>query len=359
MKVDDFAKSHQCTFYDPIKVGGGNISRRLFSTKVVILLALLALVPILQSCGSPKPFRETRFLMGTLVEIVAYPDTPRVRKSVGHAFKRMTDIEALAGPHSDTSPLALLREGKKVNLPEDLRRILQVALDTARRSSGAFDPTMGKVIRLWGFDGDNPGIPSPAELDAAMKTVGYARLKMGSGGEAASTGPVWIDLGGVAKGYAVDAAVHVLEKEGVKAGIVNAGGDLRAFGKRPGRKTWRIGIQDPDKPQGMAGVLDLVDGSVATSGDYERYFTVDGVRYHHILDPKTGRPARSGLRSTTVITSDCVLADALATAAFVLGPEKGLDLLERMPDVEGVLIAGGGRILKTSGTGSVVRFEKR
>lgn len=297
--------------------------------------------------------------MGTLVEIVAYPDTAAVRASVDRAFKRMTDIAALADPRSDTSPLSLLREGKKANLPENLREILSVAIDTARRSSGAFDPTMGKVIHLWGFDGDEPGIPSSAELKAAMKTVGYARLKMDSAGQVTATGPVWLDLGGVAKGYAVDAAVKVMKKEGVESGIVNAGGDLRAFGKRPGRKTWRIGIQDPDDPQGMAGVLDLAAGSVATSGDYERYFIVDGVRYHHILDPGTGRPARSGLRSTTVITSDCVLADSLATAAFVLGPAKGLDLLERTSGVEGILIETGGGILKTSGVGSVVRFEKR
>ena len=338
---------------------GGPVPGRSFFIKGTILLALLALLPTLQSCGSRKPFRETMFLMGTLVEVVAYPDTAPVRESVGRAFERMSHIETLAGPHSETSPLAPLRKGGSVTLPEDLREVMSVALGTARRSSGAFDPTMGKVIDLWGFEGEDHRIPPSSELKTALETVGYSRIEMDSNGVVSSTGPAWLNLGGVAKGYAVDAAVNIMKKEGVKGGIVNAGGDLRVFGKRPGRKVWRVGIQDPDNPQGMAGVLDLAGGSVATSGDYERYFTVDGIRYHHILDPKTGRPARSGLRSTTVITSDCVLADALATAAFVLGPAKGLDLLERTPGVEGILIEDGGGILKTSGVGSVVRFENR
>lgn len=118
-------------------------------------------------------------------------------------------------------------------------------------------------------------------------------------------------------------------------------------------------MQDPDDPQGLLGVLSLKDGSVATSGDYERYFEVDDIRYHHILDPNTGRPSRSGIRSTTVVASECVLADALATAAFVLGPDRGRELFEGQNGVEGILVIEDGQILKTSGIGSVIEFESR
>ncbi len=163
----------------------------------------------------------------------------------------------------------------------------------------------------------------------------------------------------MAKGYAVDEAVKVLRKRAVGGGIVNAGGDLRTFGLKPGGKLWKIGVQDPDHPQELAGVLTLREAAVATSGDYQRYFEEGGVRYHHILDPATGHPARSGLRGTTVIAPDCALADALATAAFVLGPEKGLKLLEDWDGVEGVLIAEGGEILTTSGIGEDIPFERR
>ena len=157
----------------------------------------------------------------------------------------------------------------------------------------------------------------------------------------------------------MDEAVQILSGSSATGGIVNAGGDLRAFGKKAGGKPWKIGVQDPDNPQELAGVLSIREAAVATSGDYQRYFEKEGVRYHHILDPATGYPARSGLKGTTVIAPDCALADALATAAFVLGPEKGLKLLEEWDEVEGVLITDGGKILTTTGIGKVIPFEER
>lgn len=170
---------------------------------------------------------------------------------------------------------------------------------------------------------------------------------------------VWLDLGGVAKGFAVDEAVKVLKEAGVPSGIVNAGGDLRSFGRKPGKIPWKIGIQNPDDPQDLAGVLDVGEISIATSGDYQRYFEVGGVRYHHILDSTTGRPARSGVRSVTTLADDCSLADALATAAFVMGPEKGLVLMEEWKGVEGVIISDDGAYHVTSGIGEKIPFEKR
>ena len=171
---------------------------------------------------------------------------------------------------------------------------------------------------------------------------------------------MWLDLGGVAKGYAVDEAVRVLKEGGIRSGIVNAGGDLRSFGLKPGGKRWKIGVQHPENPQEMSGVLEVGEISVATSGDYQRYFEVDDIRYHHILDPATGYPARSGLKGTTVFAPDCATADALATAAFVLGPVKGIELLQKWEGAEGVLITEDGTILTTSGIGEGrIRFVER
>lgn len=299
--------------------------------------------------------------MGTLVEITAYPATDRTRQAVNRAFARMEEIEDQADPYGSQT-LEDLRRGNPSLLPAALSRILDVAMTVADRSSGAFDPTVGRAVRLWGFDGADPGIPPDSDLTDAVKTFGYSHLAVGPDNVARPLPPgrpLWLELGGVAKGYAVDEAADILVQEGVEAGIVNAGGDLRSFGPRPGRGQWRIGIQDPDDPQGLLGVLKIEGGSVATSGDYERYFEKDGVRYHHILDPANGRPSRSGIRSVTVIAETCALADALATAAFVMGPEKGLRLLETFTGVEGILVKAGGDLVVTSGIGERFDLERR
>jgi thiamine biosynthesis lipoprotein len=287
-------------------------------------------------------------MMGTLVDVVAYLDGNDARNAVAEAFERISEIEELANRQQVKA---------RVSVDSELAVILSTGLKVSLASSGAFDPTLGEIVALWGFDSDRPHLPEADDIAEALGKAGYKRLLLAPSSRDGS--PIWLDLGGVAKGYAVDEAVKVLRKRAVGGGIVNAGGDLRTFGLKPGGKLWKIGVQDPDHPQELAGVLTLREAAVATSGDYQRYFEEGGVRYHHILDPATGHPARSGLRGTTVIAPDCALADALATAAFVLGPEKGLKLLEDWEDVEGVLIAEGGEILTTSGIGEDIPFERR
>jgi thiamine biosynthesis lipoprotein len=285
-------------------------------------------------------------MMGTLVDVIAYPDGDSTTAASIKALERMGQLEKGAYRKKLSSPVVG---------DEDLAKILNVALEVSRVSSGAFDPTLGEVVALWGFDSPTPHLPDSTQISVALESVGYQVFDHPSGDDIS----VSIDLGGVTKGYAVDEAVGVLQDSGVIGGIVNGGGDLRTFGLKPGGKLWKIGVQDPDNPQELAGVLSIREAAVATSGDYQRYFEEAGVRYHHILDPATGYPARSGLRGTTVIAPDCALADALATAAFVLGPEKGLKLLEEWDDVEGVLITDDGEVKTTSGIGGIIPFEER
>ena len=320
---------------------------------------MLVLLLANTSCTEhPQPLNETRFIMGTLVDVVLYGDKGVLPKAAGLAFESILRVEAAAHPSKDGSSLFRIRQGKGVRVEGDLARILDAALEVSRATSGAFDPTLGEVVNLWGFGRDDPHLPGPEEIVHALEGARYDRVLTG---QCCAEGlDIWFDLGGVAKGYAVDEAVRSLQDSGVKAGIVNAGGDLRSFGVRPRRGYWKIGVQDPENPQKLAGVLEIKEAAVATSGDYQRYFEEDGIRYHHILDPSTGYPAHSGLRGTTVIAPDCATADALATAAFVMGPEKGLAMLEKWEGAEGVLITEDGTILTTSGIGEGgVRFEER
>lgn len=152
-----------------------------------------------------------------------------------------------------------------------------------------------------------------------------------------------VDLGAIAKGWAVDRAIEKLEAAGIRSAIIDAGGDLRIIGSRPGKGTWRIGVQHPREAGGLLATFDLRDTAIVTSGDYERFFVVAGERYHHILDPATGRPAR-GCQSVTVLAPTAAEADACATAAFVLGPDKGIPFLRNRPGVRGFIVDAGGVI---------------
>jgi len=323
-----------------------------------ILFSLITIIFLISGCaGSRKPFSETRFMMGTLVDVIVYGDGEIAAEAVHRAFDRMTEVERVARSKGHDSPLASIREGKGAMLLGDAALVMETAMSVAVASSGAFDPTLGELVELWGIGTDQPEVPDEGEIRGALGRSGYRKIpETGCCPEGMT---MWLDLGGVAKGYAVDEAVKELKKAGIGSGIVNAGGDLRSFGVKPGKSSWKIGIQNPDDPQDLAGVLDVDEMSVATSGDYQRYFEEGAVRYHHILDSTTGRPARSGVRSVTVLAPDCALADALATAAFVMGPERGLKLLERWEGVEGVLISEDGVYHVTTGIGTRISFEKR
>ncbi len=315
---------------------------------VFLLFLLLVLLPPAGCRGrQPEPVRRTRMLMGTVVEVVAFGERKPTLAAIDRALDEMARIEELMSPQrsgSDLSRLAAARDF--VSLSPETARLLRLSLVLNRRSGGAFDPTLGALKRLWGIEGEHPAVPDEAALRRALALTGPDKLQL-DGDRARVTVPgVGVDLGGIAKGYAIDRAAAVLRQAGIRHASINAGGDLRLIGDRLGRP-WRIGIQHPRRQEEMLAVLELSDVAVVTSGDYERYFIADGKRYHHIFDPATGRPAR-GCQSVTVVASDAVRADALATAAFVLGPEKGIELLRR-EGVEGVLVAADGRALVTDG----------
>ena len=219
-------------------------------------------------------------------------------------------------------------------LSGDLARVLAASLEANRATGGAFDPTIGPVKWLWRFE-DDAELPPEADIARALETVGAGRATLSGDSLRFAVHGVKLDLGGAAKGYAVDRMIDVLQSGGAEAALVNAGGDIRSFGLKPGGKRWVIGLRHPRLSRTL--VLDPLDlAAVATSGDYERYLMVDGVRYHHILDPRTGYPAH-GCVSVTVWAPTAMRADILATAVFVMGPERGLQYAERAGSVEALI----------------------
>ena len=294
-------------------------------------------------------FRRSKLMMGTVVEIVAGgQDTDKLESAVEAAFTEIARLDKLLSRHhqkSDVTRLSKSDNGSTVAM--ETVEVIALGLDVAQRSGGAFDLTLGKLKVLWGFNKETPTVPDQDALSAALIGIGPTALSL-DGQQVSKRAPqLQVDLGGIAKGYAVDRAIAVLKEHGVTSAAVNAGGDMYLLGQRPER-FWRIGIQHPRQKETVLETVQVRDQAVVTSGDYERFFEEDGIRYHHIFDPQNGLPARS-CQSVTIIADSVALADALATAVFVLGPEAGLLLLTQYPQAEGLIVAADGNLHTSPG----------
>ncbi len=315
----------------------------------LLLLGVLGLVALAIFRGTHRPelYTYSRILMGTVVEITLKEDRPGPADA---AFTEMARLEALFTTYRDDSELSRINAmaPEQVRVSPEVAELTGLALKICRLTEGAFDPTVGPLLKLWDFVGTG-NVPTKEELEGVRRLVGcrYVELERDAMTVRLARKGVRLDLGGIAKGYIVGKAMEVLKKRGIGWAIMNAGGDVTFYSSDPSER-FRVGIRHPDRAEGLVGTLVVGSGSVATSGDYERYFIKDGVRYHHILDPRTGMPA-GGLRSVTVFSRKAYLSDALATALFVMGREKGLELVEAMEGVEAVMVDEDGSIHTTSG----------
>lgn len=315
-------------------------------TRPLVILLLFALLGFLalQRCAGDRSqqFSRSRILMGTVVEISAFGADPgRLEAAVTEAFAEMARIESLMRPAGEGSDVARLTAAEQwTEVAPETAAVIALGLRVAAESGGAFDMGLGRLKELWGIETEAPRVPAPTEIRQALSGTGRDDLHLDGRRVEKAQPALAVDLGAIAKGYAVDRAVELLRRAGVESAAVNAGGNIRLIGDHDGRP-WRIAIQHPREAAGQLALLELADTSVSTSGDYERFFEQDGVRYHHIFDPRTGYPA-GRCRSVTVVTQSAALADALSTAAFVLGPEEGLALLRRFPATEGLIVAADG-----------------
>jgi thiamine biosynthesis lipoprotein len=247
------------------------------------------------------------------------------------------------------NPLSPVYQFNKNSIPiadRDIVDLVRTALDVAERTDGAFDITVYPLVELWGFYAKAPAVPEAAQIAECLKRVGWRNLAIEDGKLVKRQNGTEIDLGGIAEGYAVTEAVRVLKEAGIRSALVDAGGDIYAFGHVRGRP-WRVGVRNP-RGDGIIGAVDISDGSVSTSGDYERFFEKDGIRYPHIFDPKTGYPPR-GVISATVVSSNAALADAWALAVFVMGAQKGLERIRELPGAEALVVTADGTTHVTPG----------
>jgi thiamine biosynthesis lipoprotein len=313
-----------------------------------LIITTLALLPAL--AHAEWHYREEA-IMGTRVAVELWSDdaalAERAMDAVMVEMRRTDELMSTYKPESELSQVNAHAFERPVAVDPEIILVVERGLEMSRLSGGAFDITYASVGYL--YDYRTHQHPSERQIAAALPGVDYRQVQVDRERHTIRflRKGVRIDLGGIAKGYAVDRSIERLQALGIRNAMVNAGGDTRLLGDRRG-KPWIVGIRDPRNDGRMVTRLPLADEAISTSGDYERYFEEGGVRYHHILVPGTGHPAKE-VRSATVLGADATLTDALSTTVFVLGVERGMQLVARLPGVEAVVVDAEGRIFYSDG----------
>ncbi len=330
--------------------------------KKALLLPGLAfiIIFILVSIGScdfqtVSRFEEMREQMGTYVNIIVYSDEETAEKAISAAFDRIEEIEDIATIFNENSEASFLNNNGYIDDPsEELDELISESIKYYKLSGGSFDITISPVLKLWS-EGlwMEPEEDQAKKIAGALKLVGSDKIIVTENRIELKTEGMAVDFGGIAKGYAVDEALKVIEESGISSALVNAGGDLSVIGSKPGGEKWQVELEDPDDTGDSGRKVETLptfifaDKAVATSGNYYRYYDPEK-EVHHISDPKTGYTADSCI-SVTIIADDCITADVLATSVFVMGPEEGLELVESLEGVEAFIIDAGGNIHQSSG----------
>lgn len=303
---------------------------------------------------------DTGFYLDTTVTITLYDWSDP--KTIQKAFDEIARLERLLSVEMDGSDAANISENAGVQpvaaAPETLE-VLKSAQKYASLSGGKFDVTIGPLVSLWDIHDGSGYVPTVEERQNAQRQIDYRKLSVKGDTVFLEDAGMKMNLGAIAKGYIADRVKALLQKEGVKHAVINLGGNVAVIGKKPDGHPFCIGIQDPLGNTGeIIGALEVADGSLVSSGNYERYFEQNGVRYHHILDPDSGAPAETGLSGVTVLTEKSVDGDALSTTLFLLGMEQGKKLIESIDGAEALFVDQSGTIMVTDGLeGKLIVYE--
>jgi len=312
--------------------------------RVIIICLLLSLVML--GCGAHPDHIDTAstapetmqvFAMDTFMDLQAYG--PGAKAGLDSCAALLTELDHLISVTDETSEIYQLNHSGSAAVSEKTALLMSAALDLSADAGPALALTVYPILRAWGFTTAEYRIPSDAEIQEMLPLVDDSKVQLDGASVSLPEGAE-LDLGAVGKGWAGDRAAELLQESGVSSALLSLGGStIRTLGTKPDGKLWRIAIQDPDDPAGYAGIVEIGEGAVNTSGGYERYFTdEDGTVYWHILDPETGYPADSGLISVTILTEDSFTGDGLSTALFVLGADQAQTLWRQRGDFEFILI---------------------
>lgn len=329
--------------------------------KVITFFITTILIISLVGCTKEKskdtklkdPISRTELFMGTAIKITLYDGGSE--EILDKAFKRVIDLEDLVSINKSGTEIVELNKNSGINpvkLSDDSFNIIEKGLEYSKASKGGYDITIGPLVKLWSIGLPEAKVPNENEIKEAIKHVDYSKLKINKDTNEVflSEKGMMIDLGSIAKGYAADEIVKLLKEEGVTEAIVDLGGNIYALGKKEGNKNWKIGIQDPNTERGnVVGMVETYNKSVVTTGVYERFIEKDGVKYHHILNPKIGYPYKTDIAGVSIIADKSMDADALSTLIFTKGLDEGIKFIETLDGVDAIFIMNDRKVYITEG----------
>lgn len=317
------------------------------SSLITCALLLSGCVLLLSGC-TPKNkstanyLSDTRVCLDTFITITIYGSGDKdILENSFALVNKYQDIFSRTLNYSELYKINSTHE-KKIPISPEMADILRISLEYSEKTNGAFDPTIGVVSSLWDFKADSPSLPGEDRLKKALEHIDYRNISLENEGEQTylikkDTSAV-LELGGIAKGYIADRVKEYLESSGIESALIDLGGNILCVGEKTDGSPFRVGVLKPFTDNSYLTVLDVKDASLVTSGSYQRYFKKDNKLYHHILNPSTGMPVDNGLLSVTILTKHSVDADALSTSCFILGPEKGMELINSLEDTEAVFV---------------------
>lgn len=336
----------------------------------LISIALMLII-FLSSCSINKkdieplsiPIVKTNFLMGTIVEVKIYDNIDD--SIITKAFNRISEIEEkMTINNAETSEIIRLNNNagnKETELSSDTFYVLQKGLHYSHLSQGAFDITIGPLVKLWNIGTDSATVPQNDLIDETLRLIDYKKLSINPSIHIAmlQNTNMKVDLGAIAKGYAADEAARILRDNGVEHAILYLGGNLLTIGRNPNGSPWKIGIQDPFSNRGdFMGIVNIDNKSVVTSGTYERFFEKNGKKYHHIINPKTGYPVENNLSSVSIISDKSIDGDGLSTTLLLLGLKEGRNVIESLSGIEAVFITNDKKVYLSSGLDGKLQITK-
>ena len=311
--------------------------------KAAVVLALVTCLGIILFRPQPVEVTDESFKLGTVIRMSVYGrDKELAEQAVADANREISRYEKLFSVNVKNSDVDRINKHKHLTskISPETEKLIIYSLEMAKKTNGAFDPTIGPVVSLWGIGTDKARVPSPEEINKALSLVDYRKVSAGRGDIILTGRGQKLDLGAVAKGWIADRLSEDIKAKGINSALLDLGGNIMLIGKRPNLTLWRIGLQHPALPRGnYFAVLRAADKSIVTSGPYERFFEKNGVRYHHIFDTATGYPAKSDLASVTIVSETSAEADVLCTALYSMGLERSLDYISKEINLSAVLVS--------------------
>lgn len=300
------------------------------------------------TAADSEPYSIELFAMDTVMTLTAYGEYAQA--ALQDAQDEIERLDTLFSISSEEGDILLLNETGEKTVSAETAALLKRACDISEQTDGLFDITIAPIMDAWGFTTQNYRIPDEQELAQLLEKADYHRISIGADNLVTLAEGTKVDLGGIAKGYTSSSLMELFADEGVTSALVSLGGNVQVLGHKPDGSLWRVAIQDPTDTSNNFAVVEVADKAVITSGGYQRYFEQDGKHYHHIIDPRTGYPADSGLTSVTIVSGDGTLADGLSTSLFIMGKEQAVAFWQaHREDFDAILVTADGTVTITEG----------